>query len=145
MKKCSKYKQIKKDNEFYKDKARYDNLDGICKLCRKAAGISRRLNNIDKLREIGRRCYAKDLNNNRLKARARRYGVSLQDIENMTERQHRKCLICGKLDKLFIDHDHKTGKIRGLLCNQCNLAVGYLDDNPAKLMNAIRYLEIYGR
>jgi hypothetical protein len=47
------------------------------------------------------------------------------------------------INKLAVDHDHKTGKIRGLLCNCCNTAIGRFNDSIAVLQNAISYLEGY--
>ena len=54
--------------------------------------------------------------------------------------------ICGKHaddnhnKRLYIDHDHETGKVRGLLCLQCNTALGLLKDNPKVLKKALKYL-----
>jgi len=60
----------------------------------------------------------------------------------MFEEQNGKCLICGlESQKLYIDHDHLTGKIRGLLCNNCNTALGKLQDDPALCCAAANYLE----
>jgi hypothetical protein len=64
----------------------------------------------------------------------------------MLEEQEHKCAICltsdTDLDKLLsVDHCHTTGKIRGLLCNNCNLALGNFKDNLNSLENAIKYLK----
>lgn len=52
------------------------------------------------------------------------------------------CKICGSFPKrkLSLDHDHKTGKIRGLLCNSCNMALGLFKDNTIFLLRASKYL-----
>lgn len=52
-----------------------------------------------------------------------------------------KCDICGVEDKLRIDHDHLTGKIRGLLCNECNLGLGKFQDDVSRLREAAVYVE----
>lgn len=57
------------------------------------------------------------------------------------------CAICTKhfsensYGKLYVDHDHQTGKVRGLLCHKCNIGLGNLGDNLEGLMKAMRYLE----
>lgn len=53
-----------------------------------------------------------------------------------------RCAICGEApQRLCIDHDHKTGQLRGLLCSRCNSGIGLLDDNPDILLIAARYIE----
>ena len=52
-----------------------------------------------------------------------------------------QCVICGNNEKLVVDHDHKTGKVRGILCNNCNTGLGMLQDNPKLLLRAISYLK----
>ncbi len=76
----------------------------------------------------------------------RRYGVTVQDYDNMYIEQGGCCAICGthqsKLKlRLGIDHNHETGSIRGLLCNNCNTALGLMKDSIGTLDNAISYLE----
>ena len=81
----------------------------------------------------------------------RNYGITLQDYELMLEDQDCLCAICGGegfiMDttrhkiKLVVDHDHKTGMVRGLLCHNCNRALGLLKDSSEILQTAIDYLE----
>jgi len=73
------------------------------------------------------------------------YGLSLDKYNEMYEAQEGKCLICGEhKDKLMVDHDHKTNKVRGLLCTHCNTGIGFLKDNVNNLKKAIDYLEKRG-
>ena len=68
-----------------------------------------------------------------------RYKVSLDAIKALREQQANKCAICDTIKRLDIDHDHKTGAIRGLLCRRCNIAVGVIDNNRAQLDKLIAY------
>ena len=76
-----------------------------------------------------------------------RDGFSHEDYLSMLEEQHGCCAICGGLEpsdykrRLSVDHDHKTGKIRGLLCMKCNSGLGMFDDSETILLNAIKYLK----
>ncbi len=79
--------------------------------------------------------------------------MTLEEYEQMLIDQDYKCKICknmedayhqhGKLKRLSIDHDHSTGKIRGLLCTRCNTAIGLLKDSIGLLESAIKYLSIH--
>jgi hypothetical protein len=73
----------------------------------------------------------------------RRYGISIAEFEAMLTRQHGACGICERPFRRTpcIDHDHTTRRVRGLLCNNCNVGLGYYDDDPTFLRNAARYLE----
>ena len=79
------------------------------------------------------------------------YGITQLDYERIYSMQGGKCAICGKAEtaraskssrpkRLSVDHDHKTGEIRGLLCNSCNTAIGHLRENPVTLINAANYI-----
>lgn len=72
----------------------------------------------------------------------RKYGVTKEDFQRMLAEQNGVCAICRETsDKsLHIDHNHTTGKVRGLLCNGCNLAIGIMKDSPARLISAAQYL-----
>jgi len=74
-----------------------------------------------------------------------RYGVSPEQYLELFEAQKGKCKICGYEPQgdeyLHIDHNKKTGEIRGLLCGRCNKALGLFDEKPENLINAIKYVE----
>ena len=70
------------------------------------------------------------------------YGITREEYDAMVARQEGKCLVCLQEPKrLYIDHDHATGKIRGLLCNRCNAGLGFLGDDVERVRAAARYLE----
>ena len=72
------------------------------------------------------------------------FGLSSNKYDAMMGEQNGLCKICGMINDgkyLCVDHDHKTGAIRGLLCDRCNLGIGYFRDSPALLVNASKYLE----
>ena len=73
----------------------------------------------------------------------RKYGLSEKTYMGMWKKQDGKCGICyleSKQGWLGVDHNHKTGVIRGLLCSNCNFGIGSLKDNPRILRSAIKYL-----
>jgi hypothetical protein len=80
------------------------------------------------------------------------YGITVEEYEKLLAEQDGICAICGKsetnisgksrqVDSLSVDHDHSTGEIRGLLCNNCNRGLGLLGDNIESLERVIRYLK----
>jgi Recombination endonuclease VII len=78
------------------------------------------------------------------------YGLSVDDYERMAQAQGQRCAICGgsrsRMDSdgaLVVDHNHVTGRIRGLLCTLCNTGLGAMRDDPAILLAAIRYLRAF--
>lgn len=72
----------------------------------------------------------------------RKFNLTPEQYQIMVDKQNGVCAICkGTCSrKLAVDHDHKTGKVRGLLCNSCNRGLGYLKDNKENLQNALEYL-----
>lgn len=80
-----------------------------------------------------------------------RYGLSMEEYQQMLADQNGVCAICslpetsyntrGTIKPLCVDHCHKTGKVRKLLCNACNQVIGRADDNIAILEKAIEYLK----
>lgn len=77
------------------------------------------------------------------------YGISSEDYENMAKKQNYVCAICNEVrvtkrklinQNLYVDHDHETGRVRGLLCHYCNLGLGKFQDSVSLLKSAINYL-----
>lgn len=74
----------------------------------------------------------------------RKYGIGLDSYERLLKIQDGRCAICGDTENgraLAVDHDHVTGKVRGLLCASCNNGLGRFRDDPGRLKAAARYLE----
>lgn len=59
----------------------------------------------------------------------------------LTSEVEEKCMICGIDENLVLDHCHKTNMVRGLLCSKCNVGLGFFEENPAFLTEAINYLK----
>lgn len=80
----------------------------------------------------------------------KKYGITLEDYERMEEAQGKRCFICsrdtpgGYGERFHVDHDHKTNKIRKLLCHYCNVSLGGFQDSPRLLRLAIAYLLAHG-
>ena len=89
--------------------------------------------------------YAKEPKKYRLRQRLAKYGLTRVQYEEMQTAQGHKCLICQTTtDNLHLDHNHATGKVRGLLCNLCNLGLGLFKDDKIRLAQAIAYLDAAG-
>jgi hypothetical protein len=121
-KRCSVCKQYKSSEKFYKNKSTYDGIHPECKECKE------------------------------FKTLERKYGINKEEYLNLVKKQNNKCAICnkeqrvhkeqiGQKKRLSVDHDHKTNKIRGLLCDTCNRAIGLLGDDLVIVRNALTYLE----
>ena len=74
----------------------------------------------------------------------RTYGITEQDYKEMLLRQNGVCAICGgkqKKNRLAVDHSHKTGKVRGLLCFRCNYGLSWFQEQGDRLRQAANYVE----
>jgi len=130
MKQCCECKEIKLEQEFYKRNDVRSGLSYRCKKCHNSKNDRDRKKIPDKYR------------NTQLMAK---FNMSLDDYNKLFQEQNGCCAICGKhqseLKKsLGVDHDHTTGKIRGLLCVKCNIAIGMFDEDLIMLDNAKIYL-----
>jgi uncharacterized Zn finger protein (UPF0148 family) len=156
-----------KGEKFYQGKSckkcgntlRYTSMTG-CVKCTKENSIRRFENgdvkewvqkNREKVNSSNRKRY-NSLSSEEKRKRNRKqqislYGLTVEQYDDMIIGQNYVCAICGRSEKsstrgvLFIDHDHKTGKVRGLLCDSCNRGLGYFYDNTSFLSNAIKYLK----
>lgn len=76
--------------------------------------------------------------------RLTKYGLTPEAFLEILDKQGGVCRICQLTPNkrgLFIDHDHETGNVRGLLCNACNLMLGFANDSPERLLAAVAYLQ----
>jgi len=78
----------------------------------------------------------------------KRYGITIKDYKQLEMAQGGRCAICGGppsgRGRLHLDHNHSTGRIRGLLCSTCNVGIGGLRDSTDLLMAAVEYLKKHG-
>lgn len=108
-----------------------DYIDRGCKVCRGSIEHASRWGSI----YCGQECKRKA-------NRWQRYGLSILDGERLEKEQGGKCAICRRDDeRLVVDHCHATGRVRGLLCANCNIALGSFFDNVTALRAAVTYLE----
>jgi hypothetical protein len=104
-------------------------------------------NNREKLKQYQKDYRAKNQQKLRDQHLQRMFGVSIAEFELLLQQQGGGCAICGGKEtygnkkNLNIDHCHKTGRVRGILCSKCNKAIGLLMDDPMLLQLAIAYLQ----
>jgi hypothetical protein len=143
MKTCSRCNTEQPDTEFYPSSYRRKDgtraLSSWCKTCTKNESASYQKENPGKVREWGWRKHIK-----------KKYGMTADLYQKMFQAQNGTCAICNQQEThlyrnkqigyLAIDHDHATGKIRELLCFNCNTGLGRFNDDQQLLSNAIEYL-----
>ena len=99
---------------------------------------------VDCKTEMDREYYERTKDDAKDRFLVRTYGISTRDVERMKVAQDYKCATCGDEESgrgLFVDHDHETGEVRGLLCHNCNSSLGLVKDNIDTLKAMIEYLE----
>jgi hypothetical protein len=162
MKKCKKCQKLKSTDEYYSNQGYFRPR---CKVCvREDQRTAYRLNSSDKLaREKTRREKSRVLISEQTKKRHKknpdarknqelrtRFGINYVEYQQMHEKQKGLCAICdkpesqilnGTVKRLSVDHCHSTGKIRGLLCTKCNVALGLLKDDINVINNCVSYLQ----
>lgn len=124
---CNKEKKLEK---FVKLSTSDDGHAKICKKCHRIRQKNYREKNPDNYKS------------SKLK---HKYGITLEDLNNMKEEQNHSCKICTKEGEMVVDHCHDSGEVRGLLCSGCNKALGFFVDSPINLHNAIIYLVQNGK
>ena len=131
---CKKCGVEKPFSDFHKDSKRKDGLNPYCKQCRTITEKEYRSKPSAKKKQ--RNWKLKDT-----------FGIDISQYDLLLESQNYKCAICGAKEtgtrwtKHFnVDHCHKTGRVRGLLCKPCNIMLGEAKDNPSILYKAADYL-----
>ncbi len=142
MKKCSSCKLNKDRDAFALNASRYDGLNNQCKDCM----AEYRNKNRDSLLEKKRKHYSKNKQVAYEAALKRKYGITIEQFNDMLLAQGGTCAICKQPShnrKMHVDHCHKTGAVRGILCAMCNTGIGALKDDPILMIRASEYV-IYG-
>jgi hypothetical protein len=153
---CTTCNTIKLLSEFYKGSSNPDGLQYHCKNCDRIKRHQHKLKNLEQTRIQAR----KNAKKHRLKFPTKnrsdmlqyKYGITLDDFNKMFKEQNGVCKICKResymyderikgMKNLAVDHCHKTGKVRGLLCTKCNQGLGNFEDNIESFNNAIIYLK----
>lgn len=143
---CSNCNKDLPISEFYVGIYGSGGKQSSCKSCQKKKSRAWRRDNPDQARVVAKTW---ELNNKRRRkdlTLRRDHGIGLEEYEALFSKQKGVCAICkqlliGSKGHLDVDHDHTTGKIRGLLCNSCNRGIGFLKDCPTTLRSAADYLE----
>lgn len=129
LKDCCGCGERKRIDEFWRNSSRTDGLHIWCKVCESAGQRKRRERDPSYYSRLSRRS---------------RYGLADGQFESMLERQGGCCAACGDelVDerKSHLDHDHVTGRPRGVLCIHCNWALGHLRDDADRIGKLLAYL-----
>jgi|ERR1035437_619559 hypothetical protein len=136
---CTRCATVKPLDEYYPDHRRTDGLMSHCKPCDLTRQKQWRQQDPERYRA-----------GVRIRRRRNAYGLTTEDYLTMLKAQQGVCAICqatqsdhGMTDDFLVDHDHRTGKVRGLLCVRCNSGLGHFRDNPELMLAAIAYLEAH--
>ena len=134
MKTCIKCGEAKCLSSFTKDKKSADGLYAFCKPCKRARQKEYYKNNNG--REKSRAYYVEKL-----------YGITMEDYEAMFEAQGKSCACCGSTDpqgkNFHVDHCHKTGAVRSILCHPCNTALGLLKEDVQRIDQLKNYVQLF--
>jgi len=129
---CPSCKETLSIECFGKNRSSYDGFTAYCSVC----------HNIK-----GKESVKKHWGNSRHYHLVRKYGITAKDADDILHKQGDVCALCLCIPNKnlrvpwHVDHDHKTGKVRGILCHHCNTGLGNLRDDTDVLRRAIRYLE----
>ena len=136
MKYCCRCKSFHPLEYYHKDKSKSDGKCSYCKGCNKITST------------IYYKSHSKTQGLTNKKNRYKKlYKFTIEGYNRLYKKQKGKCAICKQLSlkskdgKLHIDHCHKSGKVRSLLCSKCNLGLGHFNDDIKLLKNAVNYLE----
>lgn len=139
MKTCCRCGEPRPLDDFYSEKRNKDGKAGACKTCYKAGTAASQRAWFSKMGPEAAKAY------NRKRWLWSKYRITPEQYMELLERYEGRCAICRQPESregymLAVDHDHETGRNRGLLCGQCNTGLGKFRDDPFLLRNAMEYL-----
>lgn len=141
MKVCKCCRVPKKLSEFYCHAISSDGLQPKCKVC--CSAYQREVGPDGLTRQA--RWRKANPGKTRIYVRKYKYGITLEQFNEMLLAQNHACAICrGTNVDWHVDHDHATGKVRALLCQSCNFAIGFLKDSARIALSAAEYLTKHG-
>lgn len=146
MKTCKSCSQEKPLDEFHKDKQAKDGLTFYCKPCNKARALEWYHSNRERGLERRKQWHHSNTEYVRDQKLLKTYGINLAQYHEILASQGGVCAVCGGPERMAdgrampVDHCHRTGKVRGILCSHCNRAIGLLGDDPETLIRASAYL-----
>jgi hypothetical protein len=142
LKLCFACKEWKDASNYWVQSSSKDGLQTYCKKCHYRKNKSKRhlYKETDKAYKDKYKSRGKDL------SLQNTYGITLEEYLSIKEKQDNACAICHTKESLLrkslaVDHNHSTGKIRGLLCSRCNRGLGFFQDNSSLLNKARIYLD----
>lgn len=141
-KKCTKCGGVKPATDYYLSYKTETARASQCKICSSDGAKKWRNENRKRVNELALKRYHSDPKKQRANSLKYFYGLTLSDFNSLAEKQGNQCAICREILILNVDHCHKTGKIRGLLCQHCNRGLGGFKDSIEKLTAAISYLTV---
>ncbi|SHG20849.1 endonuclease domain-containing protein [Geodermatophilus nigrescens] len=112
-----------------------------CPVCRQAVAHEDYVRSSRTASGFGSRCKSCHNATNKAAYRQRQYGMSDAEVHDLRVAQANCCAICSEADPRHLDHDHRTGVVRGWLCQRCNHGLGLFRDHPTVLRDAARYVE----
>lgn len=138
---CKQCRKDKKLKNYSKDKKKCSSCDEELPNTQEYFNI--RNNGVRaRTRSICKICHAKQSRANKL---LNLYGLTMDDYDKLYNKQNGVCAICEEDKVLVVDHCHDTGKVRSLLCNDCNSGIGFLKENKEIMNKAIKYIDHHGR
>ena len=144
MKKCNRCNKKKSRKDFFVNSKRPDGLQTYCKPCHLEYGRERYANpEAFKRRQMNREVYKQRRKNSSRKWYLKsNYNITEEQYNKLFLEGNKKCWICesSSTNRLNVDHNHKTGKVRGLLCGKCNRGLGLFKDNKDIILLAAKYL-----
>lgn len=148
MKKCTRCKTEKALTQFSKWSHGKDGYSDWCKECKKVHQREWRSRNVEKSRGYNRKYQRLHPERTSAAKRKFKYGITPEQFQQKLIEQHSSCAICGGNNKgrpLSVDHNHKTGQVRGLLCHACNYGIGALHEDRARFLKAMEYLDYWNK
>lgn len=145
---CTKCKLEKSFDCFYVSRVRKSGFDPHCRQCHR----DYRKNNSSEISKRQKEYYKQNKSQFKDYELSKAYGISIDEYNSLLAKQNGVCAICktpetsknneGSVRNLAVDHDHRSGRVRGLVCMSCNTSLGLFKDNTTFLFNAAQYLQM---